>query len=74
MMRRDGYGIAPGNAADLVVFDCADARSAVAELVAPLFGLKDGRLTFTRPRASLRPQRGWDDPAAIREMLRVGSL
>src|SRR5215471_6794994 len=61
LMRRNDYGIAPGNAADLVVFDCADARSAVAELVPPLFGLKDGQLTFTRPRATLRPQRGGDD-------------
>jgi cytosine/creatinine deaminase len=70
LMRRDGYGIAPGNAADLVVFDCADARSAVAELVAPLFGLKDGRLTFTRPRATLRPQRDGNDAAVIAEVLR----
>ena len=69
LMRRDGYGIAPGNAADLVVFDCAEARSAVAELVAPLFGLKDGRLTFTRPPATLRPQRGGNDAATIGEVL-----
>ena len=66
---RDGYGIAPGNAADLVAFDCADARAAVAELVPPLFGLKDGRLTFTRPRPTLRPQRGGNDAAAIGEVL-----
>jgi cytosine deaminase len=71
LMRRDGYGIAPGNAADLVVFDCADARSAVAELVPLLFGLKDGRLTFTRPRASLRPQRGADDAATITGLLQT---
>jgi cytosine deaminase len=71
LMRRDGYGIAPGNPADLVVFDCSDARSAVAELVAPLFGLKDGRLTFTRPRAALRPQRGGDDATAIGQVLRA---
>jgi cytosine/creatinine deaminase len=70
LMRRDGYGIAAGNAADLVVFDCLDARSAVAELVPPLFGLRDGRLTFTRPRASLRPQRGGDD-VAIGDLLSV---
>jgi cytosine/creatinine deaminase len=69
LLRRDGYGIAAGNAADLVAFDCADARAAVAELVPPLFGLKDGRLTFTRPRPSLRPQRGGDDAAAIGEVL-----
>jgi cytosine deaminase len=71
LMRRDGYGIAPGNAADLVVFDCPDARSAVAELVPPLFGLKDGRLTFTHPRATLHPQRGGNDAAAIGELLQT---
>jgi cytosine/creatinine deaminase len=70
LMRRDGYGIAPGNPADLVVFDCADARTAVAELVPPLFGLKNGRLTFTRPRPMLRPQRGANDAAAIAEVMR----
>jgi cytosine/creatinine deaminase len=69
LMRRDDYGIAPGNAADLVVFDCADARSAVAELVPPLFGLKDGRLTFTRPRPTLRPQRGGNDAGEIAQVL-----
>jgi cytosine deaminase len=69
LMRRNGYGIAPGNAADLVVFDCTDARAAVAELVPPLFGLKDGRLTFTRPRTTLRPQRGGNDAAAIGEIV-----
>jgi cytosine deaminase len=70
LMRRDGYGIAPGNSADLVVFDCPDARFAVAELLAPLFGLKDGRLTFTRPRPTLRPQRGADDADMISDMLK----
>jgi cytosine deaminase len=71
LMRREGYGIAPGNAADLVAFDCAEARAAVAELVPPLFGLKDGRLTFTRPRAKLRPQQGDNDAAVIGEVLAV---
>jgi cytosine deaminase len=59
LMRRPGYGIAEGNAADLVVFDCASTPAAVAELHAPLFGLKGGALSFTRPRAALRrPGRG----------------
>jgi cytosine deaminase len=69
LMRRDDYGIAPGNGADLVVFDCADARAAVAELVPPLFGLKDGRLTFTRPRPTLRPQRHGNDAAEIADLV-----
>jgi hypothetical protein len=57
-----------------VVFDCSDARSAVAELVPPLFGLKNGRLTFTRPRATLRPQRGGNDVAAIGRLLSDGNV
>jgi cytosine deaminase len=69
LMRRAGYGIAVGNAADLTVFDCADARAAVAELIPPLFGLKNGRLTFTRPRARLHPQRCDDDAATIERIL-----
>jgi cytosine deaminase len=74
LMRRGDYGIAPGNVADLAVFDCADARSAVAELVAPLFGLKDGHLTFTRPRPTLRPQRGADEMAAIAQVIGQGDI
>jgi cytosine deaminase len=69
LMRRDDYGIAAGRPADLVVFDCAEARDAVAELVAPLFGLKGGRLTFTRPRAALRRRGGGDDVRAIAGVL-----
>ena len=53
LMRRENYGIAVGNSADLVVFDCPNAQTAVVELVSPLFGLKAGRLTFTRPPAKL---------------------
>jgi cytosine deaminase len=53
LMRRSDYGIAVGHAADLVVFDCRDAKTAVAELAQPLCGWKRGRLTFTRPGASL---------------------
>ena len=69
LMRRDGYGIAVGNAADLTVFDCTDVRAAVAELVPPLFGLKNGRLTFTRPRARIYRQAGADDATAIEQIL-----
>ena len=57
LMRRDAYGIAIGKPADLVVFDCRDAPSAVAELAEPLCGFKRGRLTFTRPAAQLH--RAW---------------
>jgi cytosine deaminase len=55
LMRRPHYGVTPGNPADLVVFDCRDARGAVAELAQPLLGLKRGRLTFSRAAARLHP-------------------
>jgi cytosine deaminase len=53
LLRRDEYGIAMGKPADIVVFDCRDARTAVAELAQPLCGFKRGRLTFSRPAAQL---------------------
>jgi cytosine deaminase len=53
LMRREGYGIAVGNAADLLVLDCRDPAQAVAELAQPLCGFKAGKLTFTRPAARL---------------------
>jgi cytosine/creatinine deaminase len=49
----DDYGIAVGHPADLVVLECRDRASAVAELAAPLFGLKRGRPSFTRPPVAL---------------------
>ena len=53
LLRLEGYGIAVGNRADLVVFDCAEPESAVAELVPPIYGFKRGRQTFHRPPAQL---------------------
>ena len=53
LMNLPDYGIRSGAPADLVVLDCADEASAVAELAQPLFGLKAGRRTFTRPQAVL---------------------
>jgi cytosine/creatinine deaminase len=53
LMRIPDYGIALGKAADLVVLDCQDAETAVAELVAPIYGFKRGRQTFTRSPAVL---------------------
>ena len=43
------YGIAEGHPADIVVMDCDTPANAVAELAQPLFGLKAGARTFTRP-------------------------
>ncbi len=51
LLRLDDYGVGEGNAADLVVLDCEEPVSAVAELVQPLFGFKRGRLTFSHAAA-----------------------
>ena len=57
LLRRDDYGIAVGNPADLVVWDATTATDVVATNAQPLFGFKAGRRTFTRTRAELhRPQ------------------
>jgi cytosine deaminase len=53
LMRVDGYGVAIGCAADLVVLDCASAEQGVAELAPPLYGFKRGRMTFSRQRPEL---------------------
>jgi cytosine deaminase len=53
LMNLPDYGIAVGRPADLVVLDCRDATSAVSELSQPLFGLKNGRRSFTRNRPVL---------------------
>ncbi len=53
LMNLADYGIAVGNSADLVVLDCRDRTSAVAELAQPLMGLKRGRRSFTRLPAML---------------------
>src|SRR3977135_2378525 len=53
LMRLGDYGIAVGRSADLVVLDCMEPEVAVAELVAPMYGFKRGRRTFTRQPAVL---------------------
>jgi cytosine/creatinine deaminase len=53
LMNLQNYGIAVGNPADLVVLDCTDRAGAVAEIVRPLFGMKNGRRTFVCPPARL---------------------
>jgi cytosine deaminase len=53
LMRLEDYGVAVGKSADLVVLDCQDPETAVAELVAPIYGFKRGRRTFTREPAVL---------------------
>jgi len=53
LMNLKDYGIAVGNAADLVVLDCEEPAAAVAELSAPLLGIKRGRVSFSRARPIL---------------------
>jgi len=53
IMRRDGYGIAPGNAADFVVVDASSSVDALREIAPTLMGFKAGRRTFTRQPAVL---------------------
>jgi cytosine/creatinine deaminase len=53
LMRLTDYGVEVGRSADLVVLDCHEPEVAVAELVAPMYGFKRGRHTFTRQPAVL---------------------
>lgn len=53
ILRRDDYGVAIGNPADLVVFDATSPAQAVAEVAQPMYGFKRGRRTFTRPLPAL---------------------
>ncbi|MGI9332052.1 MAG: amidohydrolase family protein [Gammaproteobacteria bacterium] len=53
LLRLETYGIEVGKSADLVVHDCTDPATAIAELVPPVYGFKRGRQTFTREPAVL---------------------
>jgi cytosine/creatinine deaminase len=53
LLRREDYGIAVGNPADLVVWDASSPAEAVATAAQPLYGFKRGRRTFTRPPPEL---------------------
>jgi cytosine deaminase len=57
LMNLQGYGIAVGNDADLVVLDCESPQAAVCELAPVLYAFKRGRRTVTRPAPVLhRPE------------------
>ncbi len=56
LMRIEDYGIRLGGPADLVCLDASDPAEAVATLAQPLWGLKRGHASFTRPRPQLHPQ------------------
>src|SRR4029079_15560675 len=53
LMNLKHYGLGPGCAADLVVFDAVTAEEAVAELAPVLYAFKRGRKTVSRARAEL---------------------
>ena len=53
LMNLKDYGLAVGKAADLVVLDCEDPRTAVAELAPVLMAFKRGRRSVTREPARL---------------------
>ncbi len=53
LMRLQDYGVAEGNSADLVMLDSDTRATAVAEVITPRWGLKRGRLTFTRDAPTL---------------------
>ena len=55
LMRLDDYGIKVGGPADLVCLDARSPAEAIATLAQPLWGLKRGRASFTRPRPQLHP-------------------
>jgi cytosine deaminase len=55
LMRLQDYGIAVGGPADLVCLDASNPADVVATLAQPLWGLKRGRASFTRPRAQIHP-------------------
>src|SRR5450631_2891599 len=55
LMRLQDYGIAVGGPADLVCLDASNAADAIARLAQPLWGIKRGRASFTRPRPQLHP-------------------
>ncbi len=48
LLRREDYGIAVGNPADLAVWDATSPAEMVATIAQPLYGFKNGRRTFTR--------------------------
>jgi cytosine/creatinine deaminase len=55
LMRLEDYGIAVGGPADLVCLDAGNPAEAIATLAQPLWGIKRGRASFTRPRPQLHP-------------------
>src|SRR6516164_8718859 len=55
LMRIDDYGIKIGGPADLVCIDARNPAEAVSTIAQPLWGLKRGRMSFSRARPQLYP-------------------
>lgn len=55
LTRHQDYGIEIGRPADLVLLDASTPADAVARIAQPLWGMKNGRLSFSRPQAALHP-------------------
>jgi cytosine deaminase len=55
LLRLGHYGVHVGAVADVVLLDAPDPAMAIATNALPLWGLKRGRESFTRPRATLHP-------------------
>jgi cytosine deaminase len=55
LMRLKDYGIRVGGPADLVCLDAKNPAEAIATLAQPLWGIKRGRASFTRPCPQLHP-------------------
>ena len=53
LLNLDDYGISEGMPANLIALDSYSRAQAIAELAQPLFGVKDGKRTFTKPLPSL---------------------
>jgi cytosine deaminase len=53
ILRREDYGIAVGNPADLVVWNASTPAEVIATIAQPSMGFKRGRRVFTREKAEL---------------------
>jgi cytosine deaminase len=53
ILRRDDYGIAPGNPADLVVWNAHTPAEVIAAIAQPVMAFKHGHRLFTREIATL---------------------
>ena len=53
ILRKNDYGIAVGNPADLVVWNASSPAEVIATIAQPVMGFKRGRRTFTRETPTL---------------------